>query len=68
MSPLTPDGKPNVNKGIVQIPSEGRSAGRSELQSGRGGLDTELAEFIAVWPTLPEPIRAAMRALIGAAH
>jgi hypothetical protein len=29
--------------------------------------DTELAELVAAWPSLPEPIRKAIRLLVGAA-
>ena len=46
----------------------GCSAGCSDPRSEGGIPDAELAALVAAWPTLPEPIRAAIRALIGAAR
>lgn len=44
------------------------SAGCSDMQ-GEGGIsDPELAEFVKKWPELPEPIKAAIRALILASR
>ncbi len=42
----------------------GRSAGRSDVASEEGNIDPELAALLAAWPTLPAPIRAAIRALV----
>ena len=37
-------------------------------EQGEGGTtDPDLRRLVAAWPTLPEPIRAAIRALLGAA-
>jgi len=36
------------------------------MQSEGGIPDAELAALVAAWPSLPPPIRAAIRALIGA--
>ena len=44
----------------------GRSAGRSEGTNEGGNDDPDLSRLIAAWPTLPEPIKAAIRALLGA--
>jgi len=48
--------------------AETSSAGRSE-QRGEGGIaDADLAALVAAWATLPEPIKAAIRALVGSCH
>ncbi len=44
--------------------ADGCSAGCSYRQ-GEGGMPPDLARLVAAWPSLPEPIRAAIRALIG---
>lgn len=43
----------------------GCSAGCSDQQSEGGIPDADLATLVAAWPTLPDPIRAAIRALVG---
>lgn len=53
------------NKAISHGRAVGCSAGRSD-QQGEGGIaDAELAALVASWPTLPDHIRAAIRALVG---
>ncbi len=50
---------------------DGRSAGRStpEDRTAEGGIgDADLAAIVDAWPTLPEPIRAAIRALVNTTH
>jgi hypothetical protein len=41
------------------------SAGRSDQTSEGGISDLELARLVAAWPTLADPIKAAIRALVG---
>ena len=43
----------------------GCSAGCSDQQNEGGILDADLAALVAAWPTLPDHIRAAIRALVG---
>ncbi len=66
-NPNTP--QPNVNsEGILQHQDPiGCSAGRSDKQSEGGFADADLTALVAAWPTLSEPIKAAIRALIGSA-
>jgi hypothetical protein len=48
--------------------TDGRSAGRSD-ERGEGGIpDADLAALVAAWPTLPGPIKAAIRALVDASR
>ncbi|MFO0842099.1 MAG: hypothetical protein U0797_06810 [Gemmataceae bacterium] len=42
------------------------SAGRSDRQDEGGTADPDLAALVAAWPTLPDPVRAAVKALVGA--
>ena len=44
----------------------GRSAGRSDDESEGGNDDPDLARLIVAWPTLSEPIRRAMLAILEA--
>jgi len=37
------------------------------VRGGGGNRDSDLAALVDAWPTLPEPIKAAIRALIGTA-
>ena len=46
-------------------PPPGCTAGCTGEQSEGGIPDAELAALVAAWPTLPEPIKAAIRALLG---
>ena len=59
----------NINPESILRPTTpaGRSAGRSGQQGEGGGADADLAALVAAWPTLSEPIKAAIRALIGSA-
>jgi len=41
------------------------AAGRSDEKSEGGITDPEMALVVAAWPTLAEPIRRALLALIG---
>jgi hypothetical protein len=63
---------------IIEADGEGfepqRSSSKKSALRKRGGaesgavgapLDSDLARIVAAWPTLPEPIRRAMLALIG---
>jgi len=40
---------------------------RRELSQGGEGTDPDLARVVKAWPELPEPIKAALLALVGAA-
>jgi hypothetical protein len=51
---------------IVAADAAGRTAGRTE-EGEEGILDADLAALLAAWPILPEPIKAAIRALIHSA-
>jgi len=51
---------------LSSTPPSRRSAGCSEMQGEGGIFDPDLAALVAAWPTLPEPIRRAMMALVGA--
>ena len=64
-SPLIADSKSIARKQIAKTEANGRSAGRSDKASEGGVADAELAALVAAWPTLSEPIKAAIRALIG---
>jgi hypothetical protein len=65
-NPTNPRRKRNSSSGLDDIPPSRRSAGRSDTRPEQGeGDDPELAALVAEWPTLPEPIRAAIRALVG---
>ena len=67
-SPPSPVRNPNTAKQLTAIAAGGCSAGCSGEQSEGGIPDAELAALVAAWPTLPEPIKAAIRALVGAAR
>ena len=53
------------HKQITTTSAGGCSAGCSDQQSEGGIPDAELAALVAAWPTLPDHIRAAIRALVG---
>ena len=65
---LTPP-KPLKTQDLRPLDAAGRSAGRSADGAGEpeGGHPPDLAAVVAAWPTLPEPLRRAVLALIGAA-
>jgi hypothetical protein len=65
-SPIISCSKANSSKQITTDDGARCSAGCSDLQ-GEGDIhDADLARLMNAWPTLPEPIKAAIRALIGA--
>ena len=64
-SPLTSHSNPKPHKDNTKSDAAGRSAGRSDEQGEGGITDADLTALVAAWPTLPEPIKAAIRALIG---
>ena len=55
------------NNTLQQPPTIGRSAGRSDDECEGGNDDPDLSRLIAAWPTLSEPIRRAMLAILEAA-
>ena len=55
------------NTTLAPPPAVGRSAGRSDDESEGGNDDPDLSRLLAAWPTLPEPIRRAMLAILEAA-
>ena len=66
MSPIGPHSDPMPGKATPPVTDNGRSAGRSN-ERGEGGIfDVDLSRLMAAWPTLPEPIKAAMMALVRA--
>ena len=68
MSPLASKAKTLESMGFSPSAPAGCTAGCTSEQSEGGIPDAELAALVAAWPTLPVPIRAAIRALIGAAR
>ncbi len=52
---------------LQQQPTIGRSAGRSDDESEGGNDDPDLSRLVAAWPTLAEPLKAAIRAMIASA-
>ncbi len=63
-NPITPRRKRSSESTLGNVPPLRRSAGRSDQSEG-GMLDADLAALVAAWPTLPDHIRAAIRALVG---
>ena len=64
-SPLVSRSKSQPDKQIAPSGPAGCSAGCSD-QTGEGGIpDADLAALVAAWPTMPDHIRAAVRALVG---
>lgn len=56
---------PLAIENVAPTDAAGCSAGCSDVQ-GEGGIsDPDLAALVAAWPTLPEPIRVAIRAMVG---
>ena len=66
-NPKAPQFNSIPDQAIDETALAGRSAGRSDVTDEGGISDRELAALVAAWPTLPEPIRRAMLALIRAA-
>ena len=60
LSPLNPGAIPLPDKAIPHA----TTIGRSDRSEG-GILDPELAALVAAWPTLPDHIKTAVRALLG---
>ncbi len=56
---------PRESKHFPSSTPSGCTAGCTKEQSEGGLPDADLAALVAVWPTLPEPIKAAIRALLG---
>ena len=52
---------------LQQQPTIGRSAGRSDDENEGGNDDPDLSRLVAAWPTLAEPLKAAIRAMIASA-
>ncbi|HVK16119.1 MAG TPA: hypothetical protein VM533_04165 [Fimbriiglobus sp.] len=64
-NPMSPRRKGLSQSGLSSSSPAGCSAGCSD-QQGEGGIpDADLAALVATWPTLPNHIRAAIRALVG---
>ena len=57
--------KPKPHKAVTPSADSGCSAGCSDQRSEGGIPDADLAALVAAWPTLPDPIKAAIRALVG---
>ena len=69
-SPKLSPPKPLQSQDLRTIDAVGRSAGRSAdcAVQAEGGLSPDLAAVVAAWPTLPEPLRRAVLAMIDAAN
>ena len=65
MSPPSPVHNLNAPEQLASIAPSGCTAGCTGEQSEGGIPDAELAALVAAWPTLPEPIKAAIRAMLG---
>ena len=65
MSPQGSDSKLNSQQQLTTNAATGCSTGCSDQQSEGGVPDADLAALITAWPTLPDHIRAAIRALVG---
>ena len=66
-NPNTPRHNINPDSTLRPTTPAGCSAGCSD-QQGEGGVpDADLARVLDAWPTLPEAIRRAVLALVGAA-
>ena len=70
-SQLLPRRKHNTHKVVTANADSGRTTGRTRPENeGKveaGTPDPDLAALVAAWPTLPDPIRAAIRALVATA-
>jgi len=66
-NPHTPRRKTKPHKAVAPSADSGCSAGCSDERREAGTPDADLAALIAAWPTLPDPIRAAIRTLVAAA-
>ena len=63
-SPQIADCNSQQSMALTSNAAAGCSAGCSEKTSEGGNTDPELAGLVAAWPTLPDPIRRAMLALL----
>jgi hypothetical protein len=63
-----PQCKTNSESTLGNASPAGRSAGRSDLQTEGEVTDPELAALMVAWPTLSDPIRAAIQALLVASR
>jgi len=63
-SPIVTDSKPLPDKAFPSAAPVGRTTGRTHNTEG-APVDPELAALAAAWPTLPDHIRAAVRAMLG---
>ncbi len=50
----------------IGSPQSGAESGAHDAQSGT--FDPDLAAFVDAWPTLPEPLKAGILALVRAAE
>lgn len=63
--PTATDCKPLSDKQLTTSEPSICSAGRSGEQNEGGIVDSELAALVAAWPTLPEPIRVAIKVMVA---
>jgi hypothetical protein len=66
-NPNAPRRNANSENSLRDVSPVGRSAGRSDYPGEGGTADADLAALVAAWPTLPEPIKRAVLALVNAA-
>ena len=64
-SPTASHSKPKQDKQFTAINDAGCTTGSTSEQGDAAIVDPELAALVAAWPTLPAPIKAAIRALLG---
>jgi hypothetical protein len=67
-SPIIARSNPQQHKQFAKPVDDGRTAGRTHVPGEGAVADAELAALVTAWPTLPDHIRAAIRALVGAEH
>jgi len=58
-----------VTASVSEAPGDGRRSDKQNDKQNdkRASADANLAEIVRAWPTLPEPLKAGILAMVGAA-